>query len=232
MWTPSARRLAQPVLRTVARALARLGVGPNALTVFGVVLHVPVVWCLAAFDTTWAAGVALALAGAFDALDGAVARETDRTSRFGAFLDSVVDRVSESLVCFGLVLHAQRTGDVTLVRWAIAFFAGSILVSYTRARAAGIGVRTQAGWFGRLERTLAIGAGLLTGFLVPVVVAATFGAWATALSRVVDVWQQAGDAEGAGARIAPNRSSVEDRERGAAEGKPDTANERAAEVQA
>ena len=232
MLTPSARRLALPVLRTLARALARLGVGPNALTVLGAVLHAPVVWCLAAFDTTWPAGVALALAGAFDALDGAVARETDSVSPFGAFLDSVVDRVSESLVCFGLVLHAQRTGDAGLVRWALAFFAGSILVSYTRARAAGIGVRTQAGWFGRLERTLAVGVGLLTGFLTPVVVVATVGAWATALRRVVDVWHQARDADGAVERAANGNSFIEDRERDPAEGKSDIARERAAEVQA
>lgn len=202
MWTPFARRALQPRLATVVAALGRWGVTPNALTLVGVWLHAPVVWLLARGDATWPAGVALALAGVFDALDGSLARATDRTSPFGAFLDSVVDRVSESLVCCGLVLHAQHVGQWSLAFWACVMLAGSMLVSYVRARGAGIGVDTQAGWFGRLERIVVLVAGLLSGQLLVAVVVIGVGAWSTALARALAVWRLAARRSTSGAAAA------------------------------
>ncbi|MFN8424084.1 MAG: CDP-alcohol phosphatidyltransferase family protein [Anaerolineae bacterium] len=202
MWTPFARRALQPRLAAVVAALGRWGVTPNALTLAGVCLHAPVVWLLARGDATWPAGVALALAGVFDALDGSLARATDRTSPFGAFLDSVVDRVSESLVCCGLVLHAQHVGQWSLAVWACVMLAGSMLVSYVRARGAGIGVDTQAGWFGRLERVVVLVAGLLIGQLLAAVVVISVGAWSTALVRALDVWRLAARRSSSGASAA------------------------------
>lgn len=209
MWTPFARRALQPRLAAVVGALGRWGVTPNALTLAGVWLHAPVVWLLARSEATWPAGVALALAGAFDALDGSLARATDRTSPFGAFLDSVVDRVSESLVCCGLVLRAQLIGQWSLAVWACVMLAGSMLVSYVRARGNGIGVDTQAGWFGRLERIVVLVAGLVSGLLLGAVIVIAIGAWATALARALDVWRLAARRVAAGAPAAEEPASVE-----------------------
>jgi len=190
MLTAPARRLAARCLGGLAGGLARLGVDPNGLTLLGVVLHLPVVALLAAPGATWPAGLALAAAGLFDALDGMVARVSGAESRFGAFLDSVTDRTSESLLCLGLLLRAEHTADWSLARWSIALVTGSLLVSYTRARAAGIGLDTQAGWFGRLERMVVLVLGLLTGWVQPAVAVTAIGAWATAWSRLVDVRRQ------------------------------------------
>ncbi|MEO8082264.1 MAG: CDP-alcohol phosphatidyltransferase family protein [Ardenticatenales bacterium] len=191
MWTPFARRALQPRLALIVDALARWGVEPNTLTFAGVWLHAPVVWLLARHTAAWPAGVALALAGAFDSLDGALARATGRTSPFGAFLDSVVDRVSESLICCGLVLRAYLIGQWPLAIWACVMLAGSLLVSYVRARGAGIGVDTKVGWFGRFERVIVLIAGLLSGWLLPAVIIIAVGSWATAIARAIDVWRRA-----------------------------------------
>ncbi len=190
MLTASARRLAGRCLGGAVRWLAQRGVGPNALTVLGLALHVPVVWLLAVSTASWPAGLALAAASLFDALDGMVARAAHAETPFGAFLDSVTDRVSEALVCLGLLLRAEQLGDWTLARWSIVLAAGSLLVSYTRARAAGIDIDTQAGWFGRLERMVVLVGGLLVGWLGPAVVVTAVGAWLTAAARVVDVRRQ------------------------------------------
>lgn len=190
MLTAPARRLAARCLGGLAGGLARLGVDPNGLTLLGVVLHLPVVALLAAPVPLWPAGLALAAAGLFDALDGMVARAGGAESRFGAFLDSVTDRTSESLLCFGLLLRAELTADWALARWSIVLVTGSLLVSYTRARAAGIGLDTQAGWFGRLERMVVLVAGLLSGWIVPAAAFTALGAWATAWARLVDVRRQ------------------------------------------
>lgn len=207
MLTGPARRLAARCLGGLAGGLARLGVGPNGLTLLGVVLHLPVVVLLAAPGAAWPAGVALAAAGLFDALDGMVARAGGAETRFGAFLDSVTDRTSESLLCLGLLLRAEHTADWVLARWSIVLLAGSLLVSYTRARAAGIGLDTQAGWFGRLERMVVLVFGLLSGWIVPAVVVTSIGAWATAWARLVDVRRRSQSA--AAAADEPHPAGVE-----------------------
>ena len=150
-----------------ALALGRLGLSPNALTVLGSLLTASV-GLLVAHGWFLAAGLCLWLFSATDTLDGALARATGRVSRFGAFLDSVCDRVAEAAVFFGLVWWYQAQGDTLGVALAYVAIIGSLLVSYARARAEGIGLgAADVGWFQRPERIIALGLGLLAAPVAP-----------------------------------------------------------------
>ena len=95
------RRYGQVILDPTVRAIARTGVTPNMLTIFGFLLNVGVAAVLAA-GYLRLGGVLLLLSASFDALDGTLARQTGQQSRFGAFFDSTVDRYSEAVVLAGL----------------------------------------------------------------------------------------------------------------------------------
>jgi CDP-diacylglycerol--glycerol-3-phosphate 3-phosphatidyltransferase len=136
--------------------------------------------------------ICVAVAAAADGLDGALARATNQTSRAGAFLDSVLDRVSEILLFGGLLVFAVRSGrdvDAVLV---LAALSGSLMVSYTRARAEGLGCGTKAGVFGRLERMVVLIAGLALGQLTATMAVVAVGAWLTAAARMRDVLRRCG----------------------------------------
>jgi len=149
--------------------LGRLGLTPNALTVIGAVLT-GCVGILIAQGWFVAAGLGLWLFSATDTLDGALARATNRVSVFGAFLDSVCDRCAEAAIFFGLVWWYQSTGDGLGVALAYLALVGSLMVSYARARAEGVGLQlADVGWFQRPERIIALGIGLLTAAFVPIV---------------------------------------------------------------
>jgi CDP-diacylglycerol--glycerol-3-phosphate 3-phosphatidyltransferase len=150
-----------------ARFLGRLGFSPNGLTIVGSILTASV-GLIAAQGWFLAAGVCLWLFSLTDTLDGALARATNRVSPFGAFLDSVCDRFAEAAVFFGLVWWYQANTNPLGVALAYLSFVGSIMVSYARARAEGIGVAAaEVGWFQRPERIFVLGLGLLIAPYAP-----------------------------------------------------------------
>ena len=132
------RALTSGFMLNVGATLGRTGLSPNFFTLVG--------FCAVAANAMLIALGYLQLAGALliaslliDALDGAVARATNRVSAFGAFFDSTLDRWAEVVLFFGMAIHLQSSWlDVAIIYWAIC---GSLLVSYTRARAEGIGVQ-------------------------------------------------------------------------------------------
>jgi CDP-diacylglycerol--glycerol-3-phosphate 3-phosphatidyltransferase len=151
-----------------ARWLGRLGFTPNALTIIGSLLTAAV-GILVAQGWFLAAGVCLWLFSGMDTLDGALARATNRVTVFGAFLDSVCDRYAEAAVFFGLVWYYVVSSNPIGVALAYLALVGSLMVSYARARAEGIGLQAaEVGWFQRPERIIALGAGLLLAAVVPV----------------------------------------------------------------
>jgi CDP-diacylglycerol--glycerol-3-phosphate 3-phosphatidyltransferase len=151
-----------------ALLLGRLGLTPNALTVIGSVLTASV-GLLVAQGGFVPAGICLWLFSATDTLDGALARATNRVSVFGAFLDSVCDRYAEAAVFFGLVWYYQSTANALGIALAYLALVGSLMVSYARARAEGVGLQgMDIGWFQRPERIIALGVGLLLAPFVPV----------------------------------------------------------------
>lgn len=144
-----------------ALLLGRLGFTPNGLTILGSLLTASV-GLLVANGWFTAAGLCLWLFSATDTLDGALARATNRVSRFGAFLDSVCDRVAEACVFFGLLWYYQSSSNQVGVALTYLALVGSLMVSYSRARAEGIGLEAaDVGWFQRPERIIALGIGLL-----------------------------------------------------------------------
>ncbi len=150
-----------------ARFFGRLGVTPNALTVAGALLTATV-GLLIAQGWFLAAGVCLWLFSATDTLDGALARATNRVTVFGAFLDSVCDRYAEAAVFFGLIWWYQAHGDMLGVTLSYLAVVGSLMVSYARARAEGVGLQAaDVGWFQRPERIILLGVGLLLASYVP-----------------------------------------------------------------
>lgn len=145
----------------------RLRLRPMQLTALSVVTNLIVAWLLLAGERLVPA-LLLVLAGVFDVLDGAVARQTGRASRWGGFLDSFLDRVSDLLVLGALVLHLGRTGDDTLAALALVALVISLGVSHVRAEGEAVGVRMTGGAMQRMERTIAIVLGLaIPGALLP-----------------------------------------------------------------
>jgi phosphatidylglycerophosphate synthase len=157
------RRAAEPI----ALGLGRLGLTPNALTLIGLALAA-VAGLAAALGAFGLAGLLVLVGGTFDLLDGTLARATGRTSRLGAFLDSVLDRAGEALVYVGLVVGGIGADLPWLAGLAAAAMAAAFLVSYTRARAEGLDLVGERGLAGvglapREVRLVLLGGGLLLG---------------------------------------------------------------------
>ncbi len=164
-----ARRLKSRVrglLGPAARLVADFGISPAAITFTGLVLSVFSGWGIAT-GHFMRAGILLIFAGLCDMIDGETARAGNRVTASGAFLDSTVDRYSEIAVLVGaLFYYMARTHGAPEVGTAVAVFAalsGSLMVSYTRARAEAIGTSCEVGLTGRPERMIILIVGALLG---------------------------------------------------------------------
>lgn len=187
-----------------ALALGRMGFTPNALTILGSLLTA-LVGLLAAGGWFLAAGIGLWLFSLTDTLDGALARATGRVSAFGAFLDSVCDRYAECGVFLGLLWWYQAQNDALGVVLVFLATVGSLMVSYARARAEGLGFHAEVGWFQRPERIVALGVGMILAQWVPVVLLVVLALLAgmttvTVLQRVRHVARLSGGASPSGPR--------------------------------
>jgi len=182
------RARAVVVIDPLAAGLARLRLHPNTVTILGCLLNL-VAGLVAASGRIRLAGIAMWLASSTDALDGTLARVTARQSQFGAFLDSTLDRLSEGAVLFGLTVWMSRAGMTEGVLLAFAALLGSVMVSYTRARAEGVGYDCKVGLFTRPVRVVVLGVGMLTGWLEPVLGLLAVFTWVTVVQRIFHVYQ-------------------------------------------
>ena len=173
-------------LTRIAALIARTGATPNTLTLLGF-LGMAAAGVLCASGSFFFAGLVVAASCVFDALDGALARATGAASPFGAFFDSFLDRYAEAAVYGGLVVYYATTGTISGV--GAAFFAaiGSLMVSYARARAEGLGGECRAGLFARPERIAGIIIGLVTGLAFPALVLLAVATNITAVRRLLAV---------------------------------------------
>jgi CDP-diacylglycerol---glycerol-3-phosphate 3-phosphatidyltransferase len=174
------------LIRPLARVLSAIRVRPDALTVAGWVLSLGAA-TLFALGYTKTAGAVMLFAGLFDALDGAVARESNRMSSFGAFLDSTLDRLSESAIFVGIVFFyasSARPYEALLAGMAMAF---SLMTSYTRARAEGLGFECEVGLLERAGRVVILSLFSLSGFLIAGVGLVAVGALVTTAQRILHV---------------------------------------------
>ena len=184
---PFGRRVAE----WPARVLARMGFTPNAITIVGLLLNVGVAAVLASGQPVLG-GVLVLVANAFDMLDGALARVTGKASRFGAFLDSNIDRYAEALIFLGIGAWLFTLGDGSLLLAVYAATVGSMMVSYARARAEGLGVGGEIGLLPRPERLILLSIGLIFhGYLLaPVLWILAVFTNITAIQRILYVRSQ------------------------------------------
>ena len=181
----------------IVSPLAAMGVTPNMISVAGFAGNVGA-GTLAAGGHFVAAGVLMLVFSALDLLDGALARKTGTVTKFGAVFDSVLDRMSEAAVLGGLLFHyTQAGGHTTEIVLCYAAIVGSIMVSYVRARAEGIGLTLREGLFTRAERVLMLGGALIIGHGVVLWALWILAALShfTAAQRVFAVWQKLSSGE-------------------------------------
>ena len=178
--------------------LARTRVTPNALTTAGISLCAAaavVVWFgdHSQWLLYWTAAILFVVGSILDILDGALARRSDKATPFGAFIDSISDRVSEGFVLTAVALVFSRHGNQVALAFAVASMAGSFLVSYARAKAELLGLRGDVGLGSRAERVVVITGGLVFapwGGLQWAIYFLAATAWFTVLQRVLSVRTQ------------------------------------------
>lgn len=180
----------QYLLDPLAEVLNRLRIQPNTLTLAGLAGNL-IGALLVADGRLVAGGIVILLIGPIDALDGAMARLRGEPSEFGAFVDSVTDRYSELVIFLGLLVYFLRAGDLLVVLLVFTAAAGSVLVSYVRARGEALGYSVKGGMLTRVERYLVLPPALIFGVPEAGVIIIAVLANLTALQRVLIVRRQA-----------------------------------------
>ena len=155
--TDRLRGLTRAPLNRCAVFVARLGIHPDWITVFGLLLVALAAVFIAGGEFLYG-GLALLLSLPLDALDGAVARALRRSGAFGMVLDSTLDRYADGFIFAALGYYFAQSGRMDMLAAALAALIGSYLVSYIRARAddGKVAVRATVGWFSRLERVIVL----------------------------------------------------------------------------
>ncbi len=178
------RGVFSPIFEPVSKRIAALGITPNHITFAGVALSALSGLLFALGQNVWA-GVVLGLAGLCDCLDGGVARVSDRATTFGAFLDSTMDRYSDIFIYGGLLYQACSLKSPALFIAAFLALLGSVMVSYTRARAESLIPQCQVGIAERPERVILLIAGALLGLVWWAVIVLAILANVTAIQRIL-----------------------------------------------
>jgi len=188
--TDHIRKLSKVFLDPIGNLLHRFGVHPDAVTVFGLVL-IGIASLLIAIGELQLGGLLLLVGLPLDAIDGAVARAMKREGRFGAVLDSTLDRYADGFIFTAIGYYFATQSELTWLAIAQLALIGSLLVSYIRARGDGVEVVATVGWFTRLERTSILVIILLLPSLLKVgVVILALGTHLTILQRLWFIYQE------------------------------------------
>ncbi len=183
------RALLDRAAMPVATVLLWCRVTPNQVSLMGVVLTL-VTAALIVDGRLLVAGILYILAASLDLLDGALARLAKLASRFGAFLNSTADRVSEGVVFAAIAYHFASRGQSVDAALAVLALLGSVLVSYTRARAEGLGLECKVGIMTRAERVLLVAFGLMLGLLPEAIYLLVALTAFSAMQRIVHAFRQ------------------------------------------
>jgi CDP-diacylglycerol--glycerol-3-phosphate 3-phosphatidyltransferase len=193
------------VILLIVRGLALSRIHPNVLTFLGLLINVGAAWLLAVGQFRWAGAVIIG-AGLFDMVDGRVARETNRVTRFGGFFDSVLDRYSDLGLLVGLLVWYGSINRPSYVVLTAVAMMGSVMVSYTRARAENSIPMCKVGFMERPERVVLVIIGALFDRMAPVLwIIAVLGNL-TVIHRMIFTWQEAERLEDAQLRAGKSRS--------------------------
>jgi len=188
MFSKFGREFFAPAVAQVVKWLQNAGISPNAVTFIGFLLTAISAVVLANGFFRWGA-IVLLLASIFDMLDGALARATAQSTTFGAFLDSTLDRYSESVTFVALAYYYSGVvGSRVNIMLILVIIVGSLMVSYTRARAEALNVECKAGILQRPERVVLLIAGLLIGWLQPVLWIMAILTNISAVQRIYEVY--------------------------------------------
>ncbi|MBV8206607.1 MAG: CDP-alcohol phosphatidyltransferase family protein [Acidobacteria bacterium] len=195
-WTSAFGRACGWLLRRIVHGLALTRISPNVLTFLGLLINIGagVLFGLAGPDNQarmfrWAAATIIG-AGIFDMVDGRVARATGQVTQFGAFFDSVLDRYSDVALFFGLLVYYARAGRFFYIVLVAVVMTGSVMVSYTRARAESLIGACKVGFMERPERIVLVIIGALFNRMAPVLWVIAVLSTITVVHRIVYTYQQ------------------------------------------
>jgi len=190
------------IIDGIVGALALSRIHPNVLTFLGLVINTWAAFLFAAGSFRWAALVVIG-AGLFDMVDGRVARETNRVTRFGGFFDSVLDRYSDLALYMGLLVYYASINRFFYIVLTAIVMTGSVMVSYTRARAECTIPKCKVGFLERPERVVLIIIGALVDRMAPVLWVIAVLSNLTVIHRMIYTWQEAKRLEEAHLRAVP-----------------------------
>jgi phosphatidylglycerophosphate synthase len=174
--------------KPLAPLARRIPFHPNVITIAG--LFVTAVAAIVIPSHLIVGGVLILAGGAFDMLDGIIARTNGKRTSFGAFLDSTLDRYADSMLFIGVSWYFYTIGSLTGAILSIGGLVGSLTISYARARAEGLGIDCKIGLMERPERVVLLAFGCVTGLLFPVVVIIFILSHVTVIQRIVHVYRQ------------------------------------------
>ena len=195
------------IIDRIVGALARSRIHPNVLTFLGLVINTWAAFLFAAGSFRWA-GVVVILAGLFDMVDGRVARETNRVTRFGGFFDSVLDRYSDLALFMGLLVYYASINRFFYIVLTAIVMTGSVMVSYARARAECTIPKCKVGFLERPERVVLIIIGALFDRMAPVLWVIAVLSNLTVIHRMIYTWQEARRLEEAQLRAVPQAEAA------------------------
>lgn len=173
--------------KPLAPIAKRISVSPNILTIFGFLVTVAAAISIP-YNLT-AGGILILIGGLFDMFDGIVARTNGKNTKFGALLDSTLDRYSDSFLFMAAAWYFFDNNNLTGMIFSAGSLVGALLISYVRARAEGIGIQCNVGLMERPERIVLLALGCLTGWLFPAVVVLFFFSHVTVIQRMVHVYK-------------------------------------------
>ncbi len=211
------------IIDRIVRWLALSRIHPNVLTFIGLLINIGAAWLFAlggfapqgSDPQAWAsrcflwAGVVVICAGLFDMVDGRVARATQQVTRFGGFFDSVIDRYSDMALYFGLLVYYASINRFFYIVLTAIVMTGSVMVSYTRARAENVIPTCKVGFLERPERVVLIILGALANRMAPVLWVIAVLSNLTVVHRMIFTWQECKRLEEAQLRAAPPRERSE-----------------------
>jgi CDP-diacylglycerol--glycerol-3-phosphate 3-phosphatidyltransferase len=177
------------IIQAIVSALALSRVHPNVLTFIGLLINI---WAafLFGYGRFVLAGIVVIGAGLFDMVDGRVARETNRVTRFGGFFDSVLDRYSDLALLVGLLVYYASINRFFYVVLTAIVMTGTVLISYARARAENTIPKCKIGFLERPERVVLIIIGALANRMAPVLWVIAVLSNITVISRIIYTWEE------------------------------------------
>lgn len=203
-------RVCNRIIMLIVHALALSKIHPNVLTFFGLLINIVAAVLLGA-GRFMAAGFVIGGAGIFDMVDGRVARETNQVTRFGGFFDSVLDRYSDLALLMGLLVWYGSINRPLYVVLTAVVMTGSVMVSYTRARAENTIPRCKVGFMERPERVVLLIIGALFDKMAPVLWVIAVLSNLSVAHRMIFTWQETKRLEDAQLRAVPETPAVQPR---------------------